>query len=354
MLRSYNFEQAAEKLALDDSELKFLVHHFWEFFSRSGADQQNRLFSSSDISLIERVLQLQRTERMDVGLIRQKLRHEICPTYLAGTHQAEFLAFCSGRSGCGISTLVWNLAAALALRGARCTILDASCDPSGLEQLIPGQAEAGEWCRVLDTGVRFVSGAKILSAGSNLEALDEETVQELRLLDSASDFVLIDSGVGCSDTALRFAMLVDETVMLTTADVGENADCFSVVRMLRDVDPELPLSLVINRVANLDQAREAFARINGAGRKLGFSDIPGLGWVIEDEAMRRCRATGETVVEALPNSPSARCITRLAESMANRLKPVERRNHGGLRDIVRALATARQRGALVKDVYENL
>lgn len=351
MLRSYNFEQAAEKLALDDSELKFLVHHFWEFFSRSGADQQNRLFSSSDISLLERVVQLQRGERLDVGVIRHKLRQEVCPTYLAGTRQAEFLAFCSGRPGGGISTLVWNLAAALASRGARCTIFDASFEQSSLESLIPGETESGEWCRVLDTGVRLISGAKILAAGENFESLNDETVQELRLLDSASDFVLIDSGLGCSDTALRFAMLVDETVMLTTADVGENADCFSVVRMLRDVDPDLPLGLVINRAASLDQAREAFARINGAGSKLGLSDTPGLGWVIEDEALRRCRATGEAVVEALPNSPSARCISRLAENMSNRLKPAERRNHGGLRDIVRTLATAMQRGALVKDVY---
>jgi flagellar biosynthesis protein FlhG len=338
MIRKYSLEQAAERLGLDHAEFKFLAHHFWEFLPQSHPKYGARQFSEADLALFENIVKMRKIEQLDVTTIRQKLRQDAASQQMYKGRQTELLAFCSGRPGAGISTLVFNLAAALAQRGCRCTIVDGSYDQSGLEALMPDDGGKENWCRVLDSGVRLVSTAKVLAALENAnEETAEEVWQELQLLDAASDFVLIDTGPGCSDNALRFAMLVDESIMVTTGDVGMNADCFSVVRMLRDIDPALPLSLIINRAASLGEAREAFARINGAGRKLGVSDVPGLGWVIEDDAIRSCIANGEAVVDTLPQSPSAKCMTLLAEMLTNRLKPAQGQNPGGLPELMRSL-----------------
>lgn len=351
MLRNFGFEQAAEILKLDETELRFLLHHFWEFLSQPGNDRDSRSFTAADVALLNRVVTLQKDEKMGFPLIHQTLRQEIGAMQVGGRRQAELLGFASSRPSAGNSSVVFNLAAALALRGFRCTIFDASVASGGVEKLVEPGLETPDWNRSLPSGVRIVSGIRLLQLASPEDgSFPEDIMAELRRLDSGSDFILIDTGVGCSDNALRFASVVDETVMVTTTDVGVNADCFSVVRMLRDVDPDLPISIIVNRAASLGAAREAFARINGAGRKVDMPEVPALGWIIEDDSLRRCIAAGEAVVDSLATSPSSQCILRVADALTNRLTPAERPCAATLYDVVRALGNALQRGAMVRGV----
>ena len=105
-------------------------------------------------------------------------------------------------------------------------------------------------------------------------------------------------------------------------------DCISIIRTLTSVNPDLCISVVINKASTLNEARECFARLNGAAQKTGLPELPALGWIADDEAMRQCTRKQETVFDALPTSVSARCITRVAEHLANQLAPVERRGSG--------------------------
>lgn len=339
MISIYSFEQTSEKLGLHEAELRFLAHHLWEFFSPTPSDVYTRSFSGADIALLERVVQMQREDNLDLTTIRQNLRKEASLFNLGGRRNAPLLAFGSGRAGVGTSSIVWNVAAALAQRGARCTVVDGSFGDSGVSAAakIP---ETSQWNIVLESGIRLINLAELLALeGDEPEGLSEENTKELALLDAASDFILIDTGSGGgSDTVLRYATATDETILVTTGDVGVNMDTFSMIRMLRDLDPDLAMGLVVNRVISLSEAREAFSRINGAGRKLSLAEVPGLGWVIEDEALRKCMADGQSVVNHLPNSPSARCIALLADVLLNRLTPPHRQREGGLLEMVNSLA----------------
>src|SRR5690606_32610599 len=111
------------------------------------------------------------------------------------------------------------------------------------------------------------------------------------------------------------------------------------------------LGVVVNRALGLGDARESFARMNGAARKVNLGELPGLGWVAEDEALRKCMANGEAVVDALPNSIASRCVGRLADYLTNRLTPVERRSSGGLNSLVRALQSAGHRGSQTPTLF---
>lgn len=339
MISIYSFEQTSEKLELHEAELRFLAHHLWEFFSPTPSDVYNRSFSGADIALLERVVKMQREENLDLTTIRQNLRKETSLLNLGGRRNAPLLAFGSGRGGVGTSTIVWNVAAALADRGARCTVVDGSFGDSGVSTAARISSST-EWNQVLESGIRLINLAELLSHESNTpEGISEENAKTLALLDAASDFILVDTGSGGgSDTVLRYATATDETILVTTGDVGVNMDTFSMIRMLRDLDPDLAIGLVVNRVISLSEAREAFARINGAGRKLGLSEVPGLGWVIEDEALRKSMADGQSVFSGLLNSPSARCIALLADVLVNRLTPPHRHREGGLLEMVNSLA----------------
>lgn len=336
---------------MDEAELRFITHHLWEFLSPKGAERERYSYSGSDIALIHRIGERMTREGLDINEVRQQLREEFSSTTSITSRRADLLSFCSGRSGVGITTVIFNLADALARCGTRCTIFDGTMNTRTDSVKLTGERDDDDvWCHVLDSGVRFLRGHQLFTALDGCSKETEDYIyQELKLLDKASDFILIDSCDGGSNSALRYAMLADETVMVMTPDVGMNADCFSVIRMLRDVDPDLPISVVVNRALSLGEAREAFGRITGAGKKLGLTDVPGLGWIIEDHSVHECMVRGEAVVSALPTAPAARCINLLADTIVNRLAPVAAHPRGGLVELVRGLVPKFRKTILARE-----
>lgn len=348
MLRRYSHDQVVDKLGIDDAELGFLIHQFREFLSSSDTDQQLQNFSEQDVILLTRAFRLLREEGQDPAVIRAAMQDELSGTQTSGLRQANIVAFCSGRTGTGKSVVLYNIASALAERGSRCAIFDGSSPLGGKSHF--ASTHGRTWIQTLDSGVSLISGEMLLQAmASGADAGQAPWEDQLNDIGSTSDFILVDVGPGRSDNALRYAMVVDETIIVTTTDVGSNTDCFSVIRMLRDVDPGLSISLILNRAASLSEARESFARINGAAGKLAMGEIYGLGWVAEDEALRACASEGQAVVDRLPTSISARCIGRIADHLIHRLTPVKRSNSGGIHVLALALRSAMEREATVTD-----
>ncbi len=348
MLRRYTLSQASEKLGLDEAELRFLLLHFREFLQSASMTDPLQALTNDDLAILQRVYRMVREEGRDPVEIRAALRSELTGVRKSGGCQGGVLAFTSGRTGTGKSVLLWNLAIALANRGHQCTVYDGATGPGGIGDLLRSSAAATSeipgWEQTFDSGVALVSGEKLLGAlkqASHAEARDID--QRLRGLDALSDFVLLDTGQGRSDNALRYAMVSDEIIEVTTTDVGANADSFAVIRMLHDVDPDIRISMIVNRAINLGEAREAFARINGSAHKVGIAELASIGWVAEDETIRQCMARGETVVEAMPTSPAARCVGRLADHLANRLTPVQRRGTGPMMALAEALKLSLER-----------
>jgi len=344
VLSKYTPSQAAEKLGLDSSEIRFLLLHFREFISPVSTDEALPLITESDIQLLHRVYRLVNQDQMDPNEVRILLRNEAADARMSSSGQGQVLAFVGGRSGSGKSTVIWNLASALAARGFRCTIFDGSHGGGGIAQLTKFEneplAELSKWDYQFDNGVRLVWAERLLNASESATEIE----RKLAAVDSDSDFILVDTGLGRSDNALRFAMVADEIVAVTTPDVGANADCFSVVRMLKDVDPDLRVSIAINRAVNHGEARESFARISGAAGKMAMRELGSAGWIAEDEAVRHYMEKGIAVADVLPTSAAARCYGRIADFFAFRLTPVGRRSAGGTSELMDTYRIAVDRG----------
>ncbi len=337
MLRRYSNEQVKEKLGLDEAELSFLLHQFRELLS--DRELHIKTFSDKDVAVLGRAYHLLSESGKNPADIRVALQGELSGVKLSGRRQVASLAFCSGRSAVGKSSLVFNIATALAAQGARCAIFDGSIGNVNLAVASP--SDDHDWISLLDSGVHIIYGEKFLNSETNqTEAQASDREDKLNEINSATDFILVDVGPGRPDTVLRYAMVVAETVLVTTPDMESNTDCFSAIRMLRDVNPTLEISVIINRASSLSEARDSFARINGAAGKLDIGEINALGWVAEDDAMRAWPVAGRTAYSALPTSISARCIARIADHLIHRLTPVKQASSGGLNALVGALRNA--------------
>lgn len=329
MLQKFSADEVAAKLGSDPAELGFLQVHFREFLS-GGADGAGT-FNGGDLALLERVVQLLRHDKMPPAEVQTLLRGEMRGQGASGHCQHGVLGFGSGRPGSGKSALVYNLGAALAARGYRVTLFDGSISRGGVGELLSKadviSDQPGKWRHELAPGLDLLWGEKLFAApgDADFDSLLESARGSFSTMSAGSDFLLIDSGEGRSDSVLRFAMVCDETIEVTTTDVGGNADTFAVIRMLKDVNPEARIGVVINRARSLGEAREAFSRINGAAGKVGMGGLSSLGWVEEDDALSRYMAQGKAVVTALPTSAASRCIGRMADYLVHRLMPLPTR-----------------------------
>ena len=207
-------EQAVQKLQIDDSELKFLLHHFRECLSSSHAEPGYTL-SDEDVMLLARAYRLWHEQGLDPEAIRSQLRQESSGA-ASGKRQAAILAFCSGRSGEGKSAILWNLAAALHEKGYRTTIVDGSMRENSFWKRLPATPQDHEWERTLEQGPRLIFALALGAADADGSAA---TLAEI---ENQSDFIFVDTGEGTADNALRFAMAVDENIVVTTPDVGAN------------------------------------------------------------------------------------------------------------------------------------
>ncbi len=352
MLRRYSREQVLDKLSLDEAELRFLSLHLRELISPIDSDQRHS-FSQQDLDLLGRAFRLLREEGQDPAEIRALLLAEKSASRMSGHRQAEILAFTGGRSGAGTAAIIWNLAASMAERGARCAILNASFSIGSAAYPLT-DIIARDWLRVLPSGVAFIEGSKLLKAEDSLDDSGRaDWINRLGEIDQSYDFIFVDAGFDRVDIALRIATVVDDTIIITTPDVSSNTECFTVIRMLRDLSSELPISILLNRAESVNDAQESLTRLNAAAAKLGMSELTGLGWVAEDDALLQSMANGDTVITAYPASLSARCIGRIADHLVNRIAPATKSDGGGtMADLVEALAqTAKRQAAQAEEIF---
>ncbi|NNF43326.1 MAG: MinD/ParA family protein, partial [Phycisphaerales bacterium] len=234
----------------------------------------------------------------------------------------------SGKGGVGKSNLAVNLAVTLSRRGRKVCLLDADLGMANidvlcnltpkltLEHVVTGR------CRLVDAmllgpgGFRLIPGASGVSGMADIGARHRAIVfQQLAALERAADILIIDCAAGISANVLAFATAAHTTVVTTTPEPTAVTDAYGMVKSLLRRSPDAQTRLVVNMVANADEARGVHERMN---RVTHAFLQRGVGW---GGAIPFDPQVGEAVRHRLPfslYSPTG-AATRALEALATRL-----------------------------------
>ncbi|HEY3117830.1 MAG TPA: AAA family ATPase, partial [Chloroflexota bacterium] len=158
--------------------------------------------------------------------------------------RGQIMAVASGKGGVGKSSLVVNLAVALASMGERTTIVDADLGTADVDVMlglhpIYNLAHVIEGSKTLEEvtlggrhNVRLLPGGSGIWELANLSAKGREAATDVLVaLAQDSDFVLVDTAAGISDNVVRFLLAADSVIVMTSPEPTSITDVYALIKV---------------------------------------------------------------------------------------------------------------------------
>lgn len=249
--------------------------------------------------------------------------------------RATALAVTSGKGGVGKTSLATNLGIALARDGQRVCLLDADMGLANvnillglrptrtLEDVISGEAALD------DVLLGAPEGLKIVPAASGLErlgrradgAVRRRVVAELAALETAFDYLLVDTPAGIGAGTMSFLQACDAVLLTITPEPTSLTDTFTLLKTLQRRRYPGELAVMVNMLPAEQNGERLFRRFNAAcerhlGIGLGF-----LGHVGMDRAVTSAVLRQQPLLVSSPLAPAARQIGELARVLRERFPP---------------------------------
>jgi ATP-binding protein involved in chromosome partitioning len=248
------------------------------------------------------------------------------------------IAVASGKGGVGKSTLAVNLALALAGTGAQVGLLDADIHGPNLPLMLglaePPMAIEGRYVPVRRHGLRVISRGLLAGAADPViwrGALVMEMVRKFlrSVFWGGVDYLVIDLPPGTGDAQLTLVQEIPLTgaVIVTTPQDVALLDARKAFEMFRRTGVRV-LGLVENMSALTCPHCAAEVEVFGQrqGRRLAEAlEIPFLGEIPLDAAIRRAGDSGRPMLLDDPEAPRTRAFRDIAERVLAELTSRETR-----------------------------
>jgi len=250
-----------------------------------------------------------------VEMMEQKRKHK-------GT---KIITVASGKGGVGKTSLAINLGLAFTRMGKETIIMDADLGLANvniilgvipkynLYNVLKGQKTMREIIVDTPQGVKIIAGASGFYQLANLEREQKENfIRGLEELDYA-DIIIIDTGAGVSDNVLSFVTAADEVIIVTTPEPTSITDAYGIIKSIAARNSNLPLKLIVNRVSSVLEGRKVAERVINIANQFLNMRVENLGFVFEDEIVRRAVLKQQPFYHTDPRSRPSTCIDHIAK-----------------------------------------
>lgn len=238
---------------------------------------------------------------------------------------AQVLTITSGKGGVGKTNIAANLALCLLACRKNVILLDADFGTANLDvilgmksrrnisQVISGRYSLEDVIETGPGGIRLIAGISGMSEIADLtEFQRQRLIQELTTLEHQADIIIVDTGAGISSNVLSFCEAADHTLVVTTPEPTSISDAYALIKSLAQNYSGVKISLLVNMVANRNEAKKVFQRVAHVARQFLSIAIYDAGYVLRDDHLIESVCQREPVVLAYPRAQSSFCFMALA------------------------------------------
>lgn len=242
-----------------------------------------------------------------------------------------FITVCSGKGGVGKSFLSANIAYNLAEKGIKTLLWDADMQFPN-QHLILGVEPPVRLSQVY-AGYIAVETA-IFEIFENFDLLSDlpasgltEYYSDTPIIDvykqilklSSYDMVIIDSPAGASDNVLQCCDIADNIALVVTDEPTSLLDAYGLVKILLKSDYKDKISLLVNNVIDFEDADDISSKMNLATEKFLKIEVPAIGYVPYDRAVRQSIIAQEPIAVHTKDSEINKAIQNITENLISKI-----------------------------------
>lgn len=251
--------------------------------------------------------------------------------YKQFSHQPRVLAVAGGGPAIGKTSMVLNLALALASGGERVLLLDGSDGKASVSTML-GQTPAFSLAQVLDGSC--AAGAAVTEGPFGLQLLVSHPADELQPvnkpldgealwqvlagLEGSYDYIVIDVPGGRQPPALDLICAAAMACLVVTPDPGSLAGAFRLLKALRQRGYQGIPGVLVNMAQGAGQAQSVFRRFAGATQRCLGLQPDYLGAIWRDETLAQAVLSQQPVALMPATDPSCHQFHTVAETLRMR------------------------------------
>lgn len=227
----------------------------------------------------------------------------------------------SGKGGVGKTTSAINLGAALNSYGDDVIVVDANLStpnvglhlgapviPVSLTHVLLGKAKVDEAIYEHDSKMKILPCSLSLK---EMEKIKHEKLSDVvKKLKRISDYVILDSAAGLGDESLAAIDAGDEVIIVTNPELPSVTDALKAATLSKNMGKEIK-GVIITRVQK-DGLDMPYLNVKE------MLELPVLGIVPEDKAVREALTIKDAVLHTHPRSKASRAYKEIAAKLSGR------------------------------------
>ena len=238
------------------------------------------------------------------------------------------IAIASGKGGVGKTNVTANLSVALAMQGQRVSIIDADTSLGNinillnikprltLEHLLNDDKQLSEILAEGPHGVQIIPAASGITELANLKKYQlQHLTKSLRELERDFDYLMIDTAAGITQQVIQFIQSSQYAVVVISPEPTSLSDAFSLIKTLRDSNFKRPIYILVNMVRNFALSIEVYKRFESTVKKYLKTQVNYLGYVPDDEILKKAVCEQQPVILHDSTAPSSRSFIAIAHAM---------------------------------------
>ncbi|MFO1379661.1 MAG: cellulose synthase operon protein YhjQ/BcsQ [Chitinivorax sp.] len=247
---------------------------------------------------------------------------------LIARDRTRSICFNGGRGGTGTTSVVINLARAMADQGKHVLVLDehigthniaTRCGLRGgidLEQVLRQRLPLAKALQGLPGGGELMQISASPESLAKLNAYEEDRLAfEFSQLTSTVDLILVDARSAATNPLPSLNLAAEENVVVISNRAESITDAYTIIKLLHREYGQHRFRVLISRVNSLSEAQALFRRlVEVAGRYIDVS-LRLIGFVPEDDRLARANRLLQPVVSAFPDADSSCAFVQLAAAM---------------------------------------
>jgi flagellar biosynthesis protein FlhG len=267
---------------------------------------------------------------------------------LFSRRQLKVVSFASGTPGVGKTSVIANVAVALARQGQEVLVVDENTGAAHMGAFF-GAHYPGDLLQVLNRRLSLdevmfcpVPGVNILPAGQaarqlgRLSASQREAMQEgMNSLERPVDTILVDTSPDHDLGFSPWGLTAGEAVMVVSGSGASITDSYALIKKVSLVFARRHFRILVNRVKTLEDGQTIYANLKKVAAQRNVAQLEFGGAVPLDAHLKQAGQLCQPIVSALPESAAAVALKDFATDLLS--WPRAEYEHGGVEQFIQQL-----------------